>query len=55
MSVEIGGDAYPVVGYVGLTSITADVTGSGVKAGDKVRADLSPLFVNPLMKRDYRR
>lgn len=55
MSVQIGGDSYPVVGYVGLTSITADVTGSAVKAGDKVKADISPLFVNPLMKRDYRR
>lgn len=55
MSVEIGGHICPVVGYVGLTSIAADVTGFDVKPGDKAYADISPLFVNPTMEREYRR
>lgn len=55
MSVEIGGHTYPVVGYVGLTSIAVDVTSSDVKPGDTAYADVSPLFVNPIMQREYRR
>lgn len=53
LSVYVGEQACPVVGEVDLSMCMVDVTGKGVKAGDRVRIDLNPLMVSPKVERVF--
>lgn len=53
--VEINSKKYFTVGQIGLSHTAVDVTGSEVKAGDEAKIDFSPLYVNPLIKREYKK
>lgn len=53
ITVKINGKTARVVGAVGLTNCTVDVTGMDVKPGDTVEIDLSPVAVSPAVKRVY--
>lgn len=53
LTVTINGEAYPVIGEVGLSHTAVDVTGSSVQPGDIATCDLSPLLVNPRVPRIY--
>ena len=53
ITVKVNGRTAKVVGAVGLTNCTVDVTGMDVKAGDTVEIDLSPVAVSPAVKRVY--
>lgn len=52
--VRIGEKRYPLLGRISMYNIIADVTGSGVKPGDKVRIEINPILVNPSIERSYR-
>lgn len=54
LSVKINGKAYNVLGEVGLSHTAVDITGSDVKIGDTASVDISPLMVNPRIKRIYK-
>lgn len=54
MYVKIEGRMYSVIGEIGLSHTAVDITGSDVKIGDTVSVDISPLMVNPRIKRVYR-
>ncbi|MBR2590683.1 MAG: alanine racemase [Clostridia bacterium] len=51
--VEISGKKYTAIGQIGLSHTAVDVTGSAVKPGDTVKMDFSPLYVNPMLQREY--
>lgn len=53
LSVKINGKRCPVVGAIGLSHTAVDITGLEVRTGDDAFFDFSPLFVNPLLKREY--
>jgi alanine racemase len=53
LTVKINSKTAKVVGAVGLTNCTVDVTGMDVKTGDAVEIDLSPVAVSKTMKRTY--
>lgn len=53
MYVKIEGRMYSVIGEIGLSHTAVDVTGSDVKIGDTASVDISPLMVNPRIKRVY--
>ncbi|MCC8022931.1 MAG: alanine racemase [Clostridiales bacterium] len=53
LTVQIHGKACPVLGHVGLSHTTVDVTGLEVKPGDTVLIDVPPLYVSPMLKRVY--
>ena len=53
LKVEIGGKKYTAIGQIGLSHTAVDVTGSDVKPGDEAKLDFSPLYVNPLVQREY--
>lgn len=54
MYVRINGRMYSVIGEVGLSHTAVDITGSDVKIGDIATVDISPLMVNPRIKRIYK-
>lgn len=54
MYVRINGRMYSVIGEIGLSHTAVDITGSDVKIGDIATVDISPLMVNPRIKRIYR-
>lgn len=54
MYVRINGRMYSVIGEIGLSHTALDVTGSDVREGDTASVDISPLFVNPRIKRIYK-
>lgn len=51
--VKINGRMYSVIGEIGLSHTAVDITGSDVKIGDTASVDISPLMVNPRIKRIY--
>lgn len=53
LTVVIDGKRYPVAGAVGLSHTAVDITGSDIRPGEAAFFDFSPLFVNPLLKREY--
>ncbi len=53
MYVKIEGRMYSVIGEIGLSHTAVDITGSDVKIGDIASVDISPLMVNPRIKRIY--
>ncbi len=54
MYVRINGNIYSVIGGIGLSHTAVDVTNSDVKVGDTATVDISPLMVNPRIKRIYK-
>lgn len=52
--VRINGRLFRVIGKIGLSHTAVDITGSDVKVGDTVSADISPLLVNPRIERIYK-
>lgn len=54
MYVRINGRMYSVIGEIGLSHTAVDITGSDVKIGDTAAVDISPLMVNPRIKRIYK-
>ena len=52
-SVEINSQKYFTIGQIGLSHTAVDITGSDVKPGDEAKLDFSPLYVNPLIRREY--
>ena len=53
MYVKINDRMYSVIGEIGLSHTAVDVTDSDVKIGDIASVDISPLMVNPRIKRIY--
>ena len=51
LSVYINGQVNPVIGRIGVSHMTVDVTGNPVKEGDTVRVRVNPLLVHPYVKR----
>ncbi len=51
---HINGNRYPVLGFIGLTSLMIDITGSDVAIGDMADFTVNPIFVDSGIKRDYR-
>lgn len=54
MYVRINGRMYSVIGEIGLSHTAVDITDSNVKIGDTASVDISPLMVNPRIKRIYK-
>lgn len=54
LSVKINGKEYYTLGEIGLNHTAVDITGSNVKIGDTASVDISPLLVNPRIKRIYK-
>lgn len=54
MYVKINDRMYSVIGEIGLSHTAVDVTGSDVEIGDIASVDISPLIVNPRIKRVYK-
>lgn len=54
MYVKINGRMYSVIGEIGLSHTAVDITDSDVKVGDIASVDISPLMVNPRIKRIYK-
>lgn len=52
--IRIGEKRYPLLGRISMYNIVADVTGSDVKPGDKVRIEVNPILINPSVERSYR-
>ncbi|MCI8554740.1 MAG: hypothetical protein HFJ80_07345 [Clostridiales bacterium] len=50
---EIGGKKAPVIGRVGLTAMTVDVTDIECAPGDIVSFDADPVGINAFIRRDY--
>ena len=51
LSVWINGKESPVIGRIGVSHMTVDVTENGVREGDTVRVKVNPLFVHPYVER----
>jgi len=54
LKVTINEKSYPIIGRLGMYHITVDVTGSDVKIGDEVILDISPLYVDSTIRREYK-
>ena len=52
--VHIKGRKCRLIGRIGLTHCVADITGTDIAPGDKVRADVSPVHVNAAVRREFR-
>lgn len=52
-TVKIGEGSYRLIGRISMCNIIADVTGSDVKAGDRVELDVNPLFVRAEVEKVY--
>lgn len=48
------GKTYPVLGFIGLTSLMIDISGADINVGDIVSFPINPIFVDSAVKRDYR-
>ena len=51
--VEIEGKKYPIIGKIGMYHLTVDITNSNVKIGDKVYLNVSPLYIDSSVRREY--
>lgn len=51
--ININGRNISVIGRVGMFNIIADITDTDLKAGDKVKIDISPVMVSSSVKREY--
>ena len=47
----INGNKIPVIGRIGVSHMTVDVTECPAKEGDVVKVQVNPLFVHPYVKR----
>lgn len=54
MYMRINGRMFHVIGEIGLSHTAIDITDSDVKIGDVASVDISPLLVNPRIKRIYK-
>lgn len=54
MYVKINDRLYSVIGEIGLSHTAVDITDSDVQIGDIASVDISPLMVNPRIKRIYK-
>ena len=51
LSVWINGKQSPVIGRIGVSHMTVDVTENSVKEGDTVKVQVNPLLVHPYVRR----
>lgn len=54
LKIYINNKTYNVIGRLGMYHITADVTNSNIKIGDEVILDISPLYIDSNIRREYR-
>ena len=54
LTVRIDGKRYDVVGRLGMYHTDVVITGNDVKVGDEVLFDISPLYVDSNIRREYR-
>ena len=51
--VEINGEKCKVLGRIGMYHISVDVTGKNVKVNDEVKINISPMYVDSSVRREY--
>lgn len=53
INVTINGEKCKVLGRLGMFHVSVDITGKDVKINDEVKFEVSPMFVDSNIKRDY--
>ncbi len=53
ITVGVGGKEARVLGHVGLCHVSLDVTGMDVKLGDRAVLEVNPLYLSPLVEKEY--
>ena len=51
--ITVNGQRARVLGHVGLCHVSVDVTGLDVKNGDTAILDVNPLYLSPLVPKEY--
>lgn len=51
--VTINGEKCEVLGRLGMFHTSVDITGKNIKIGDEVHYEVSPMFVNSVIQREY--
>ncbi len=51
--VKIKNKNYPIVGKIGMNHIAIDITDSDIKLGDEVCIEVSPIYVDSKIRREY--
>ena len=51
--ISIAGHRVRVLGHVGLCHVSCDVTGLDIKNGDAAILDVNPLYLSPLVTKEY--
>ena len=53
LKITINDKKYDIIGKVGMYHVTVDITGSNIKCGDVAKFDISPLYVDSEIRREY--
>lgn len=54
LKAKINGKTYKIIGRLGMYHITLDITGSDIKVGDEILLDISPIYVDSNIRREYK-
>lgn len=53
LEVEINGDKCRVLGRIGMYNVIADITGKNININDEVRCNVSPMYVDSSIRREF--
>ena len=53
LDVNINGEKCEVLGRLGMFHVSVDITGKTIKVNDEVHFEVSPMFVDSNITRDY--
>lgn len=54
LSVKIKNKTYSIIGRIGMYHVTVDVAGDDIQIGDTIQFEVSPLYVDSSIRREYR-